>query len=77
MSTPAGISHAAQWLAWERTWAYLLAPHETATDSAGSDRPLRAGVQPTQHNAASAFSGRQGGVEEDDHRELTKAANAV
>jgi hypothetical protein len=78
MSAPAGVSHAAQWQAWAKTWAYLLAPDEPAerrsradepaapVDTADHRRPPGAGVRPMQHEAASAFSGRQRGFEEDD-----------
>jgi hypothetical protein len=48
-----------------------------ATDSADHRRPLGAGVRPMQHEAASAFSGRQRGFEEDDHDGCTTATTDV
>jgi hypothetical protein len=52
MSAPAGINHAARWQAWTATWSYLLADEPATTDTAGSARPLRAGDQSEQHEAA-------------------------
>jgi hypothetical protein len=51
----------------------LSAAERAATGSADHRRPLGAGVRPTQHEAASAFSGRQRGFEEDGRDDCSTA----
>jgi hypothetical protein len=53
-----------------------VAERSAAWNSADDRRTLAGGVHPAQHDAASAFSGRQGGVEEDDRDDrVTTAAD--
>jgi hypothetical protein len=49
--------------------------HAVGDAAAGDDRPLGAGARPAQHDAASAFSGRQRGVEEDGRDEHVTTAD--
>jgi hypothetical protein len=72
MSAPIGMDHAAQWSAWQTTWAYLLAPD----DVAGSARLLGAGVQlQTHEDHVSALQERDVAFEEDSRHVPTSTAN--
>jgi hypothetical protein len=72
VSAPAGFSHAAQWQAWTKTWAYLLAPDDTA----GPAWPLAGGAHPAQHNARAIPTKGNAGAVEDDRSVATSTDNA-
>jgi hypothetical protein len=74
MSAPAGISHAEQWQAWLKTWAYLLAPDDAA-DTAEQHRPLGAGDQPEHDNGSASRPRDCAAVAEDARHELTSTVD--
>jgi hypothetical protein len=75
---PRRLPVAAQRALWDLTWGRLLSPIEADSptvdqDTAGSVRPLGAGVRPMQHEAAPAFSGQRRDFEEDGRDDCSTA----